>query len=289
VIAAETLTAGAIFALTYGGIALGRLPGLRLDRAGIALLGAALTIAAGVLTLKEAFRAIDLDTIALLLGMMIIVAHLRLSGFFRLVSGWAVTHAHSPLVLLAVVALTTGLFSAFLVNDAVCLVMAPLVAEVTRRLGRNPIPYLLAVATCSNLGSVATITGNPQNMMIGMISQIPYTTFAAALAPVALAGLLAAVVLIAAQWWSEFRGAPKLAAVAAPARIHKPQMAKAILVVLGVVVAFFVGVPVAKAAIAGAALLLVTRQVKPGKVYREVDGPLLLMFAGLFVVIAGAE
>src|SRR5215218_5426021 len=121
--------------------------------------------------------------------MMIVVAHLRLSGFFRLVSAWAVTHAHSPRVLLAVVTLTTGVLSAFLVNDAVCLVLAPLVVHVTQRLRRDPIPYLLAVAMGSNVGSVATITGNPQNMIIGALASIPYLTFARALTPWPLSGV----------------------------------------------------------------------------------------------------
>ena len=134
-----TFATATIFILTYAGVALGRIPGLRLDRAGIALTGAALMLAIGTLTLEEAYRAIDLDTITLLLGMMIVVAHLRLSGFFRLVSGWALTYAHSPLVLLATIAVTTGTLSAFLVNDAVCLVLAPLVIEVTRALRRDPI------------------------------------------------------------------------------------------------------------------------------------------------------
>jgi Na+/H+ antiporter NhaD/arsenite permease-like protein len=152
-----------IFLLTYGGIALGRIPGFRLDRAGITLTGAALMMAIGAITPDEAYRALNLDTLALLLGMMIIVAHLRLSGFFRLVTRWAVAHAHSPLILLATVAATAGAFSAFLVNDAVCLVMAPLVIEVTRSLRRDPIPYLLGVAMAS------------QNMIAGAVSRIPYT------------------------------------------------------------------------------------------------------------------
>src|SRR5580700_11642526 len=118
-----TLATAAIFVLTYAGVALGRIPGLRLDRAGVALTGAAMMMAVGALTPQEAYAAIDLDTIVLLLGMMIVVAHLKLSGFFRLVSGWALTHARSPLVMLAAVAVTTGALSAFLVNDAVCLVM----------------------------------------------------------------------------------------------------------------------------------------------------------------------
>src|ERR1700756_361801 len=122
-----TIATAIIFVLVYGGISLGRIPGFRLDRAGIALTGAALMMAVGAITPDEAYRAIDLDTLALLLGMMIVVAHLRLSGFFRLVAGWALTNAHSPLILLGTVTVTTGVLSAFLVNDAVCLVMAPLV------------------------------------------------------------------------------------------------------------------------------------------------------------------
>ena len=286
---ATTLATAAIFILTYMGVALGRIPGLRLDRAGIALTGAALMMAVGAITPEEAYRAIDLDTLALLLGMMIVVAHLKLSGFFRLVTGWALAHAHSPMVLLATVAVTTGALSAFLVNDAVCLVMAPLVIEVTRSLRRDPIPYLLAVAMASNVGSTATITGNPQNMIVGAVSHIPYTVFAATLTPVAIVGLLLVVLLLAALWWGEFRQPTQLTAKPSPPRLHKPQLMKAVLVALGVIVAFFSGVPVAKAAILGGALLLITRAIKARKVYREIDGALLLMFAGLFVVVAAAE
>src|SRR5215831_3879794 len=120
-------------------------------------------------------------------GMMIVVGNLRLSGFFRLVTHWAVASARHPLALLAAVTLTSGVFSAFLLNDASCLVMTPLVADVARRLNRSPVPYLLAVAMAANIGSVATITGNPQNILIGGFSHISYGTFAAALTPVAAA------------------------------------------------------------------------------------------------------
>jgi Na+/H+ antiporter NhaD/arsenite permease-like protein len=284
-----TLATAAIFIFTYAGVALGRIPGLRLDRAGVALTGAALMMAVGALSPQEAYRAVDLDTIVLLLGMMIVVAHLKLSGFFRLVAGWALTRAHSPGLLLAAVVTTAGTLSAFLVNDAVCLVMAPLVIEVTRALRRNPVPYLLALAMAANVGRTATITGNPQNMIIGAISHIPYTAFAAVLAPVAVAGLVLVVIVIAAVSGSEFRDTQRLVAVPPPARVHRPQLIKAALVTLGVVCLFFAGVPVAKAAILGGALLLVTRAIKARKVHREIDGALLLMFAGLFVVVAGAE
>jgi Na+/H+ antiporter NhaD/arsenite permease-like protein len=284
-----TVLTAIIFVLTYGGISLGRIPGLRLDRAGIALTGAALMMAVGAITPEEAYRAVNLDTLALFLGMMIIVAHLRLSGFFRLVTRWALVHAHSPFILLTTVTITAGAFSAFLVNDAVCLVMAPLVIEVTRSLRRDPIPYLLAVAMASNVGSVATITGNPQNMIVGAVSGIPYTAFAAALAPIAVVGLALVIVVLAALWWCEFRQTAQLAAKLPSARFHKPQLIKAVLVAFGVIAAFFAGVPVAMAAFLGGALLLITRAIKAHKVYQEIDGSLLLMFAGLFVVVAAAE
>jgi Na+/H+ antiporter NhaD/arsenite permease-like protein len=284
-----TIATAIVFFLTYAGIALGRVPGFRLDRAGIALTGAALMMAIGAITPEEAYRAVNLDTLALLLGMMIVVAHLRLSGFFRLVTSWALVHAHSPLILLATVAVTAGAFSAFLVNDAVCLVMTPLVIEVTRSLRRDPIPYLLAVAMASNIGSAATITGNPQNMIVGAVSRIPYVEFAAALAPLAAVGLVVVVVVLAVLWWREFRQAAELTAKPPPARVHKMQLIKAVLVTFGVIVAFFAGVPVAMAAFLGGALLLVTRAIKAHKVYQEIDGSLLLMFSGLFVVVAAAE
>jgi Na+/H+ antiporter NhaD/arsenite permease-like protein len=278
-----------IFVLTYAGVALGRIPGLRLDRAGFALTGAAMTMAVGALTPREAYQAIDLDTLALLLGMMIVVAHLKLSGFFRLVTGWALAYAHSPLILLVVFAATTGVLSAFLVNDAMCLIMAPLVIEVSRGLERSPIPYLLAVAMASNVGSTATITGNPQNMIIGAISHIPYGTFVGALAPVAAVGILLTIVLIALLNRDQFPRAVRFTPKAVSVRVHGAQMLKAVAVTLAVIGLFFVGMPVAQAALLGGALLLITRAIKARKVYREIDGALLLMFAGLFVVVAGAE
>ena len=137
--------------------------------------------ATGLLSLEDAYRAIDVDTVALLLGMMIVVANIRLSGFFLLVSNWTVARAGIRCVLLAAVILLSGFFSAFLVNDAICLVLTPLVLDFVTRLRRNPIPYLLAVAMASNVGSTATITGNPQNIMIGSFAQIPYATFSGAL------------------------------------------------------------------------------------------------------------
>ena len=149
-----------IFILTYAAVAVGWFPYFRIDRVGAAVVGASLMVGCGALSIEEANRAIDLNTIVLLFGMMIVVASLRLSGFFRLVSARTVHYVRRPWLLLVAIVFVTGIFSAFFVNDTICLVLTPLAYEITSRLRRNPVPYLLAVAMSSNIGSVATITGN---------------------------------------------------------------------------------------------------------------------------------
>ncbi len=285
----ESYTALAILILTYVGVAIGRVPGLRLDRAGIAFLGGAAMIALGPLSLEEAFRAIDFDTIALLLGMMIVVAHLKVSGAFRALGALAIEYAHAPFLLLVIVTVLAGVLSAFLVNDAICLVMAPIVLQVVRSLGRNPLPYLVAVATASNCGSVATITGNPQNMVIGTLSRIPYPAFAAALAPVAAFSLVAVILMVRLVYAKEFAFKGALEPHLFRGHMHGGQVLKATVTCVALALAFFAGVAPAKAAIIAGAFLLLTRQIKPHRIYRELDGPLLILFAGMFVVVAGAE
>jgi Na+/H+ antiporter NhaD/arsenite permease-like protein len=167
--------------------------------------------------------------------------------------------------------------------------MTPLVLEVVERWRRNPVPYLLAVAMASNIGSVATITGNPQNIIIGSLSGIPYATFAAALAPVAAFGLIVTVALIALVYRRDFFTRDRLPPVEIEGNFHKPLVIKTVLVAAVMVVLFFLGQPVAKVAIVGGAFLLLTRRVSPAKIYREIDWPLLVMFVGLFIVVAGLE
>lgn len=270
-------------------LAIGRLPWTRVDRTGAAIIGAALMLASGTLTPAEAWTAINYDTLMLLFGMMIVVANLRLSGFFTLVSEWVVEHAHRPILLLSGIVLVAGLFSAFFVNDTMCLVLTPLVLEITSSLKRRPVPYLLAVAMASNIGSAATITGNPQNMMIGSFSRIPYPVFAAALAPVAAVGLALTVAVIAVAFRGEFRSGEALRAEHRAVRVNRVLMWKALAVTAAMIVFFFAGKPVPEVALVAGALLLITRRVKPEKVYREIDWQLLVLFVGLFIVVAGLE
>jgi Na+/H+ antiporter NhaD/arsenite permease-like protein len=186
-----------LFGLTYLALAIGKVPRLRLDRAAIALVGAAAMLAFGVLDLRDAAKAVDYQTIALLFGMMVLVAYLRMAGFFTLATDHVAARCTGPYSLLAVVIGLTGMLSAFLVNDVVCVALTPLVLSLCQRLRRPPVPYLVGLATASNIGSVATITGNPQNNIIGSLSGISYIRFATRLAPVALIGLVINFVVVA--------------------------------------------------------------------------------------------
>jgi Na+/H+ antiporter NhaD/arsenite permease-like protein len=246
-------------------------------------------VVTGVLPWDRAVSAVDAHTLVLLFGMMIVAVYLRLSGFFRLVTDWAVTQARTPSGLLAMIVVASGGLSALFVNDVVCLVMVPVVLDAIRRLRLPPLPYLVALATAANVGSVATLTGNPQNMLIGSFSGIPYRTFLFHEVAVAVIGLVVVFVVIRHRYRHELPAALELAALPVRYPVHYGLMAKTLAVVLIMLGAFLAGVPIALVAIAGAAYTLLTRRVNPDKVYREIDWKLLVLFSGLFVVIGGVE
>jgi Na+/H+ antiporter NhaD/arsenite permease-like protein len=168
-------------------------------------------------------------------------------------------------------------------------VFAPVVIEAAGAVGLSPVPFLLAVATGANIGSVATITGNPQNMLIGTMSRLSYVDFAVRLAPVALLGLAADAAILAFLHRADLRGHRAAPRHARPPRVHRALLVKALLVAAGMLAGFLAGLDSALVAAAGAAALLVTRRVKPERVYRQVDWDLLVLFVGLFVVIAGVR
>src|ERR1043166_7171057 len=183
--AQKEIIAIAIFGVTYLLISGRRLKILPLNRPAAALLGAVLMVACGVMTPEEAYRSVDYDTLVLLLGMMLISAYLFLAGFFDWAADWILRHAKSPRRLLLYLVCASGILSALLVNDTICLMLPPLVGAFMVR-GKLPLPpYLLALAMSANLGSVATLVGNPQNMIIGHMSKIPFLRFSAPLLPVA--------------------------------------------------------------------------------------------------------
>jgi Na+/H+ antiporter NhaD/arsenite permease-like protein len=190
---ARVIAAYLIFASSYVVFAIGKFPGMKIDRPGAAVIGAVLMVAFRIVGAREALASIDFNTIVLLFSMMLVAANLRVVGFFDWITERVIQRLH-PHHLLPTVVFSSGLLSAFLVNDVVCLVLTPFVVRLARRLDRAPLPYVIALATASNIGSVATITGNPQNMLIGSLSGIGYVEFIARLGPVALVGLLV-------NWW----------------------------------------------------------------------------------------
>ena len=283
----------AVFTATYAGLAVGRLPGLRTDRPGIALAGAAAVLATGLLTFEQAVAAIDFATLGLLLGMMLVVAYLRRGGFFDELAGRALARVRTPAGLLAVTMGLSAALSALLVNDVACLALTPLVLGLARRMGTDARPHLVGLAVASNVGSVATLTGNPQNMIIGGLSHVSYIRFAAKLAPVALLSLAVAYAVARLAFRAALSAPLTPPPDAAPASRPTPRRKRAVLVkgvaVTTLAVAGFVaGFPMATVALAAAGLLLLDR-VTPARLYREVDWPLLVMFAGLFVVVHSFE
>lgn len=279
----------AVIVVTLLGVAVGRYPWLRMNRATIALVGATVLIILGAISLDEAYAAIDLNTITLLLAMMILNVNLRLAGFFRLVSGWLVRRARTPRLLLALIVLSSGVLSALFLNDTVVLMFTPLVLETTAALRRNPVPYLIGLVTSANIGSAATIVGNPQNMLIGMSSRIPFVTFTGYLAPVALAGLAVTWLCVQRVYRSEFSSGPFSEVVELPTRQYRPLLRKSMVATAAMLVAFVSGAPIPLAAIGAASLLLITRRLKPARVFREIDWSLLVFFSGLFIVTGAIE
>jgi len=265
----------------------GKSPIFRVDRAGVAIIGASLTIATGM-TFDQAVGAVDFRTIVLLFSMMIITSYLNLSGLFQLVGNYSMSKLQTKKQLLFAVILSTGILSAFFINDIVCLLFTPVVILICSRLELNPIPYLLGVATASNIGSVATLIGNPQNILIGSLSHMPFNWYMAVAAPLSLVGLMLNYMVIAWVYREELNGLlPNCLPMVGV--VHRYLIRKGLVVMALVLTGFLAGFDPAVVASLGAALLLVTRRLKPNKVYAGIDFNLLVIFIGLFVIIGGVE
>jgi Na+/H+ antiporter NhaD/arsenite permease-like protein len=284
------LIAFLIFLVTYVFVGLTQVPRISINRPAGALVGSVLMVVAGVLTLDQAFGAIDMHTLLLLLGMMIITVYLRRAGFFELMAERMLAFARTPAQLLVLVSLASALLSALFVNDTVCLLVTPVLLEVAAQTGVNPVPYLLALAMSSNIGSVMTVTGNPQNMLIGIASGIPYLTFLGSLAPVAVIGIAVSIGVIRLLYRAEITRLPfSPRARQREVRIDRPLLIKSLLVSGGVLVLFTLGRPYALVAVSGAVALMLTGKQNTEQVLEGVDWTLLLFFAGLFVVMHGVE
>lgn len=278
-----------VIGLTYMGLGLGYLPMMLMNRATIAIAGASMLMALGVLDLKAAWQAIDYKTLIFLFGMMVISANLTLSGFFQLALSFMGRLTRSPFSLLVVLTFVSAILSAFFLNDTIALILTPLVLGLTQAISLNPVSYLLALAGATNLGSVATLSGNPQNILIGSYSGINYLKFASELTPLALISLLVQIALL---WWlyPEVRSMKaNLKDAPPPSNILKPLLIKSLLITGALLIAFLIGIPPAQATLIAAGLLLITRRLKANLILNQIDWDLLVMFSGLFIITAGVE
>jgi len=281
------LAAWLVFGVSYAVFAFGRLPGTKLDRTAAAVIGGVLMFAFRILSPAKGLAAIDFGTIVLLFTMMVIVAGLHLSGFFDRVAEMIAEKMDGDHLLPAII-FTSGILSAFLVNDVVCLFMAPLLLRVSKEFRRPALPLLMALATASNIGSVATITGNPQNIMIGSLSGISYTHFLWRLGPPALIGLFIDWAIL--HWF--FGRNPQAADGSIPVERHahgEVALRWPLFVTAFVLTGFFAGIAPPLVAAMGAALMLLSKKLDRNKMFEEVDWSLLVLFVGLFLIIGGAQ
>jgi len=286
----------AIFAVTYLLIAGVKLPFVRLDRTGGALLGAILMILLGVVTPAEALshsgdparRAVDGDTLILLLGMMMLASYLSEAAFFRAAAYHAVKLAGTPRTLLVAISGVSAVLSALLVNDTICVMLTPLVLAAVDEAELPPLPYLLALCMSSNAGSVATFTGNPQNMLIQGSAGMSYARFAGAMI---LPALLSTLVVIAVLLYAFRRQLPRtrIHPKLPPPPVDRRLLALSTFVLAGVIAAFFADLPMSWTAAVGAATVMTLSGKQPRKALERVDFVLLLFFAALFIVVYGVH
>jgi len=277
-----------VFAATYLLVATRRLAWLPVGRVGGALLGAAVMVGIGALTPAESFAAIDHDTILLLFAMMLLITYLERGGLFERIALGGLLLARTPAQLLVLVSLLSAGLSAVFVNDAVCLLLTPVVIRVASRAGLPLAPYLLAICTSANLGSAATLVGNPQNMIIGSLSGIGFAEFTLLAGPPALVG----VAINTALLWLYYRrrlpaGPIVLVAGPAPRVPLAPLDPLVIPVALLVVAGFLAGAHLGYAALAGALVFVLRDREPPELALARVDWGLLVFFCGLFIVVQG--
>lgn len=274
-----------IFVITYIFIAVQRIPGLKIDRPSGVTIGSTLLLLTGLLDIREAYSFIDWDVITFLLGMMIMIAYLEFSGFFEHVALYLVKKSSSPDRLLISTIISSGFLSAFFVNDTVCLLFTPILLKAARYLKLNPLPYLIAIATASNIGSALTITGNPQNMYIGIQSGIPFLKFLFIMFVPVVAGLTANYLIIRFLFRKEIQRVPLPPAEISVPPLKKPLLYKTLFALAITLGLFIAGAGYPLASLVGVSVIFLIAYMPPRQVLGSVNWTILLFFAGLFVVM----
>jgi Na+/H+ antiporter NhaD/arsenite permease-like protein len=271
------------FTVTYLGMALGRVPGLRIDRAGIAMIVAVVLVAAGAVPVEGVGNAIHFPTLLLLGGLMILSARVRASGFYDAAATWIAGQAGRPLRLLALTIAIGGILSALLVNDIVVFAMTPLLCAGLQARNLDPRPFLFGLAAASNAGSAATLIGNPQNILIGQAGQIGFWSYFLDAAVPSLAGLVVSFACIALVWRSSL-ASPAVDAPLAKVPFDRRQVGICGIALIVLLALFATSLPREVSALLVAACLIVSRVLPTRQLLDEIDLPLLILFAALFVV-----
>lgn len=274
-----------VFILVYIGMALGRVPGLALDRTGVALLGLIVLLASGDLSLDEAGRAVDMPTIALLFALMILSAQFEQSGFYGFVAARVTHAARNPKTLLAVLIAVTGFLSAILTNDVIAFAFTPLICAGLLQQKLDPRPYLVALAGAANAGSALTLIGNPQNILIGQAGGLDFWRYIVIAAPPVILSLLFVYGAIAMTWKTSL-AAPVVETPLESVQLDRFQTAKGLIAILALIVLFLTPLPRELGALAVAGVLLLSRRLSSREMIGAVDWHLLLLFTCLFGVTA---
>ncbi len=286
-------TAAVIFIITYIGIIFTSLPGINIDRPSASFFGSVAMIVFGVLTFDEAISAIDFNTISLLIGMMVIITVLELDGFFSFIANKTITLAKNERRLLLIIIFTTGISSAFLVNDAVVLLYTPVVISICRDSKINPVPYLIAEILASNTGSAMTITGNPQNMLIGINSGISYYKFMLHIMPVSIIGMIIIYFILKFLYPANFGKINPVDPHSGSYQYNYLSMEFSAPIFVLVIVMFFIngklGLSIPVISLIGASLILIFGKIKPSEIIKNIDWVLILFFSTLFIVVRGIE
>lgn len=273
-----------VFVAVYLGMAVGRWPGLKVDRTGIALLGAIVLYGAGAIDGAAVLAAIDFPTLVVLFGLMILSAQFAACGFYDWCSARLATGATSPAALLGLTVATGGVLSAVLANDVVVFAMTPMLCAGLRRRGLDPRPFVIGLAGGANAGSTATVIGNPQNILIAQIGGLDFWPFLAACGPPAIGGLISVFLVVLWRWRQRFAIAPLAAPGLAPPALDRPGLGKALVATLLLLILFATPLPQVSGVLAVAAFLLISRRLATRSILGLVDWHLLVLFGGLFVV-----
>lgn len=282
-----------VFTVVYLGMILGGIPGLKLDRTGITLLGAIVLVSGGWISETAAWNAVSFPTIGLLLGLMIVSAQFDLSGAYHQMAKYLINLKMKPRGLLGLITLLGGVLAAILTNAVICLALAPGLVQICRRRGLNPTPFLFALAFGANVGSAATLIGSPQNILIGQRLKIGFAQFLLQAAVPTILGLVVVWLGIALMYRHRMHVPAVEDAVASPAATadQRPdETVKGLVLVAILLFAFvFTHLPQELLALAAAGILLVNRNYNTRQILRLVDWQLLVLFSSLFIVNAAME